>query len=81
MLPDAEHEQVFSRIARVLPETLGIVADITVHLARRREERQGLGKGARPGDTAGADGGNLPCVVGLHAAADETAVATPAGEP
>ncbi|SFK23317.1 class I SAM-dependent methyltransferase [Streptomyces pini] len=39
VLPDAKREQVFSRIARVLPETVGIVADITVHLARRREER------------------------------------------
>ncbi|MGK5449756.1 class I SAM-dependent methyltransferase [Streptomyces radiopugnans] len=39
VLPDAKREQVFDRIARALPETFEIVADITVHLARRREER------------------------------------------
>ncbi|RKT02704.1 methyltransferase family protein [Streptomyces sp. 3211.6] len=36
MLPAPEQELVFARIARVLPPTVGIVADITVHLARRR---------------------------------------------
>lgn len=35
-LPAAEQEQVYSRIARVLPETVEIAADIIVHLARRR---------------------------------------------
>ncbi|WP_410534737.1 class I SAM-dependent methyltransferase [Streptomyces sp. KL2] len=39
VLPDAKRDRVFSRIARVLPGTVEIVADITVHLARRREER------------------------------------------
>jgi len=36
---EQEHEQVFSRILQVLPETVEIAADITVHLARRRCER------------------------------------------
>jgi SAM-dependent methyltransferase len=35
VLPASEQEQVFSRIMRVLPETVEIAADITVHLARR----------------------------------------------
>ncbi len=35
-LPVPEQEQVYSRIMQVLPETVGIAADITVHLARRR---------------------------------------------
>jgi SAM-dependent methyltransferase len=35
-LPAAEQEQVYSRIMQVLPETVEIAADITVHLARRR---------------------------------------------
>ncbi|MFC7545915.1 class I SAM-dependent methyltransferase [Plantactinospora sp. GCM10030261] len=35
-LPASEQEQVFSRITQVLPETVEIAADITVHLARRR---------------------------------------------
>jgi SAM-dependent methyltransferase len=35
-LPASEQEQVYRRIMRVLPETVGVVADITVHLARRR---------------------------------------------
>ena len=35
-LPTSTQEQVFSRILRVLPETVAINADITVHLARRR---------------------------------------------
>ncbi|WP_236655158.1 class I SAM-dependent methyltransferase [Streptacidiphilus carbonis] len=34
-LPDPVREQVFDRIVQVLPETVGIAADITVHLARR----------------------------------------------
>ncbi|MFF2194184.1 class I SAM-dependent methyltransferase [Streptomyces sp. NPDC058157] len=33
-LPVREQEPVFERIARVLPPTVGIVADVTVHLAR-----------------------------------------------
>lgn len=37
-LPAATREQVFEAIARVLPETVEIAADITVHLARRRPE-------------------------------------------
>lgn len=36
VLPPAEREEVFSRIGRVLPERVEMVADITVHLARRR---------------------------------------------
>ncbi|MFD7616298.1 class I SAM-dependent methyltransferase [Streptomyces sp. NPDC059802] len=36
VLPALEQEQVFSQIMRVLPETVELVADITVHLARRR---------------------------------------------
>jgi hypothetical protein len=35
MLPASEQEQVFRAIARVLPETVEIAADITAHLARR----------------------------------------------
>ena len=35
-LPSSEQEQVYSRIMQVLPETIEIAADITVHLARRR---------------------------------------------
>jgi SAM-dependent methyltransferase len=38
-LPAAEQEQVYSRIMQVLPETVEIAADITVHLARRRCEQ------------------------------------------
>ncbi|MFF1449778.1 class I SAM-dependent methyltransferase [Streptomyces sp. NPDC058274] len=38
VLPASEREQVFSQIMRVLPETVEIDADITVHLARRRSE-------------------------------------------
>jgi SAM-dependent methyltransferase len=34
-LPAPEQEQVYSRIVQVLPETVEIAADITVHLARR----------------------------------------------
>jgi SAM-dependent methyltransferase len=36
VLPASERAQVFRRIMRVLPETVGIAADITVHLARLR---------------------------------------------
>ncbi|MFJ7269769.1 hypothetical protein ACIQV3_24560 [Streptomyces sp. NPDC099050] len=35
-LPAVEREQVFRRIARVLPARVEIVADLVVHLARRR---------------------------------------------
>lgn len=38
VLPAGRRAKVFSRIMRVLPETVGIAADITVHLARRRSE-------------------------------------------
>jgi SAM-dependent methyltransferase len=36
-LPPAQQEQVFGAIVQVLPETVEIAADITVHLARRRK--------------------------------------------
>ena len=39
VLPAPEREQVFSRIMEVLPETVESVADLTVHLARRRHEQ------------------------------------------
>jgi SAM-dependent methyltransferase len=35
-LPSSEQEQVYGRIRQVLPATVEVVADITVHLARRR---------------------------------------------
>jgi SAM-dependent methyltransferase len=35
-LPAAVQEQVFARIRQALPETVDVVADLTVHLARRR---------------------------------------------
>ena len=38
-LPASEQEQVYSRIMQVLPETIEIAADITVHLARRLSEQ------------------------------------------
>jgi SAM-dependent methyltransferase len=38
-LPAFEQEQVFSQIMQVLPETVELTADITVHLARRRREQ------------------------------------------
>ena len=38
-LPTAEQEQVYGRIMQVLPETVEIAADVTVHLARRRGPR------------------------------------------
>jgi hypothetical protein len=34
-LPAAEQELVYTQITQVLPETVEIAADITVHLARR----------------------------------------------
>jgi hypothetical protein len=34
-LPASEQEQVYRRIMQVLPETVEIAADVTVHLARR----------------------------------------------
>ncbi|MFE6281065.1 class I SAM-dependent methyltransferase [Streptomyces sp. NPDC057877] len=43
VLPTADREQVFRQIARVLPESVEMTADITVHLARRHHED------ARPG--------------------------------
>ena len=38
-LPASEQEQVYSQIMQVLPETVELAADITVHLARRRSEQ------------------------------------------
>lgn len=38
-LPTSEQEQAYIRIRQVLPETVEIAADITVHLARRRCEQ------------------------------------------
>jgi SAM-dependent methyltransferase len=38
-LPASEQDQVFSRIMQVLPETIEIAADITVHLARRGRQQ------------------------------------------
>jgi len=38
-LPAPDREQVYSRIMQVLPETIEIAADITVHLARRRRQQ------------------------------------------
>lgn len=35
VLPPTDREQVFNQILRVLPQTVEIAADITVHLARR----------------------------------------------
>ncbi|MFJ6609040.1 class I SAM-dependent methyltransferase [Streptomyces sp. NPDC091289] len=39
VLPPSDREQVLERILRVLPATVEIAADLTVHLARRRDER------------------------------------------
>ncbi|GHI02083.1 methyltransferase [Streptomyces cellostaticus] len=39
VLPSLEREQVFGQIMQVLPETVEIAADITVHLARRCYEQ------------------------------------------
>jgi hypothetical protein len=38
-LPISTQEQVYSQIMRVLPETVEMAADITVHLARRRRQQ------------------------------------------
>lgn len=38
-LPAADREQVYRQIRRVLPETVEMTADVTVHLARRRYEQ------------------------------------------
>jgi SAM-dependent methyltransferase len=38
-LPASEREQVYRRIMQVLPDTVELAADITVHLARRRSGR------------------------------------------
>ena len=38
-LPTSEQEQVYGRIRQVLPDTVEIAADITVHLARRRRDQ------------------------------------------
>jgi hypothetical protein len=38
-LPASEREEAYSRFQQVLPETVEIAADITVHLARRRREQ------------------------------------------
>jgi SAM-dependent methyltransferase len=38
-LPASARQQVFSKIRKVLPETVEMTADITAHLARRRGER------------------------------------------
>jgi SAM-dependent methyltransferase len=37
-LPAPEQAQVYARIRQALPETVALAADITVHLARRRDE-------------------------------------------
>ncbi len=38
-LPASEQVQVYGQIMQVMPETVEVAADITVHLARRRRER------------------------------------------
>jgi len=38
-LPASQQQRVYSRIRQVLPESVELAADITVHLARRRRER------------------------------------------
>lgn len=42
VLPAPEQAEVFSRIMRVMPETVEIAADLTIHLARRGYEQQDL---------------------------------------
>jgi hypothetical protein len=37
-LPTLDQGQVYGRIMQVLPDSVEIVADTTVHLARRRSE-------------------------------------------
>jgi SAM-dependent methyltransferase len=39
MLPAADQDEIFSRILRVLPETVEVNADIIAHLARRRGDQ------------------------------------------
>ncbi|GJF34341.1 putative methyltransferase [Kitasatospora sp. NE20-6] len=39
VLPAPERQQVFERILQVLPGTVRVAADLTVHLARRRHEQ------------------------------------------
>ena len=39
VLPASEQEQVYRQIMQVLPETVEVTAEITVHLARRRREQ------------------------------------------
>ncbi|MFJ2740564.1 class I SAM-dependent methyltransferase [Streptomyces sp. NPDC087440] len=41
VLPAAERAEVFRRVRAVLPGTVGLVADITVHLARRSTDGSG----------------------------------------
>lgn len=51
MLPAAKRQRALSGISQVLPETVEIAADLTVHLARRREKRSRAAAGVRgPGD-------------------------------
>ena len=38
VLPPAHQEQVFRQILQVLPKTVEITADLTIHLARRRDD-------------------------------------------
>jgi hypothetical protein len=38
-LPTSEQEQLYRQIMQILPETVEMAADITVHLARRRCEQ------------------------------------------
>jgi hypothetical protein len=40
-LPETVREHVFDRIRKVLPERVTLVADLTLHLARRRRRRAG----------------------------------------
>jgi SAM-dependent methyltransferase len=37
-LPSSDQNEVYERIGRVLPDSVEVVADITIHLARRRSE-------------------------------------------
>lgn len=45
-LPVSDQVQVYDRITQVLPETVEIAADITIHLARRRGSRRPSDSGA-----------------------------------
>ncbi|MEV0529625.1 class I SAM-dependent methyltransferase [Streptomyces sp. NPDC050439] len=60
MLPPPERRQVLRHIARVLPETVEVAADLTVHLARRCSEEPAAGSGSKtrkknraPGEASG----------------------------